>query len=161
MANAISTIAYEAYARGDNAPRQPKRDWLSSSPRELAEIGKKRVPFWLTLRIIPAFDLDRKRAVFRLPSRDYPFTIYSATTDIDLSSIRLFTTSQQLTADDLSLIAITGGNFSSRNRLRWQTPLLLLPHEAWRAEIVFDTPPLNLVGIHVNFEGIRMVERNA
>lgn len=159
MADAISTIAYEAYVRGENAPRQPKRDWLAPSPRELAEIGKKRIPFWLTLKIIPAFNYDGKRAVFRLPSRDYPFTIYSATTDIELSSIRLFTTSQQLTADDLSLIAITGGNATNRNRLRWQTPLTLLPHEAWRAEIVFKTPPLNLVGIHVNFEGIRMVEK--
>lgn len=148
------TIGFETIARERS---QPGRSWLTRTPAELADIGQQLVPFWLTLVIVPAFNLDGKRAVFRLPSRDYPFVIFSATTDIEASSIRLFTTTSQLTADDLRLLAITGGNTERRNRLRWQTPLLLYAHEAWRAEIVFKTPPASL--IHVNFEGIRMVNK--
>ncbi len=155
MAVAATTIAYESVSRQADEPR---RDWLEHRPAELARIGAERVPFWLTLFVVPAFNLDGKRAVFRLPSRDYPFAIHGASTDIELSAIRLFTTLDQLSADDLPLTAITGGNFRDRRRFRWQTPLTLLPHQAWRAEIVFKTP-LNALGLHVNFEGVKLIER--
>lgn len=123
-------------------------------------ISATRIPFWLSLFIVPAFNLNGKRAVFRIPSRDYPLMIFGASSDIELSSIRLFTATDQLMSEDITINYITGGNFSDRRRLRWQTPLTLLPHQAWRAEVVFVNP-LNTLGLHVNFEGVRLVEKGS
>lgn len=154
MAIAIATaaqVASEIYEQAD--PNEPRRDWLTLSNERLDEVGRRRGQFWLVLTFVNA--PDRRRAVFRVPGRDFPFLVTGGASDLPISSMRMFTTASQLTARDIPIYTIAGGSDLDRRQFLWRQPLMIKPQEAWRIEVVFEIPPIGasyLVLSGVKFE---------
>lgn len=131
------------------------RDWLVQTPQQIAESAKRQHQYWL-LFAVPSAPLFG-RAVFRLPSRDYPLLITEATTNLPISSLRLFSTDNEMALQSVPLYAVAGGTDQARHRFVWQAPLLLLPRAVWRVELNFNFPPIGSAG-QIIFGGIKLLD---
>lgn len=131
------------------------RDWLVQTPQQIAENAKRQHQYWLLFAVPAAPPFGR--AVFRLPSRDYPFLITEATTNMPVSSLRLFSTDNEMTTQSVPLYAVAGGTDQARHRFTWQVPLLLLPRAVWRIELDFNFPPIGAPS-QIIFGGTKLLD---
>ncbi len=146
---ASTALAYQVLSGG-----QP-HDWLVKTPQQIAADAKRQHQYWLLFQVknAPLFG----RAVFRLPSRDYPLLITDATTNLPISSIRLFSTDSEFTTQSVPLYAVAGGTDQARHHFKWQRPLLLLPRAVWRVELNFEFPPIGAAS-QIVFGGTKILD---
>ena len=151
MPSAITTTAYHLAAAG-----LPQRNWLGKSAAQLISESKKQQQFWL---VFGAPNATLLPAMFRLPSRDYPFLVFGAAVNLPVTTLKLFTANEQLNTYGTPVEAVAGGSDSQRQIFRWEQPVMMQPHEAWRLQLTLaDAAGLALDTI-IALRGIKLERR--
>lgn len=127
MPEIAATTAYQMQSR-----YRPGREWLAKSREQLIAESQGQQQFWL---VFSAPNATLRPAIFRLPSRDYPFLVTGAAVNVDATSLKLYGTDEQLASYNVPITAVAGGSDSERQIFRWQQPVLLMPNSAWRLEL--------------------------
>lgn len=136
--------------------RPSRRQWFGKTADEIRAASQHQQIFWLEFSAPNATQLP---SVYRLPSRNYPLLVTGATVNRAASSLRLYSTDEQLTTYSVGVSAIAGDSSNQRSIFRWQEPILLRPNTAWRAELtLLDSAALALTTM-ITLRCIKLGER--
>ena len=129
---------------------------MLKSAEQLRAESKEQQQFWL---VFGAPNATLLPAMFRLPSRDYPFLVTGAAVNLPVTSLKLFTANEQLNTYGTPIEAVAGGGDQERNVFRWTQPVLMQPHEAWRLQLTLaDASGLTLNTI-IALRGVKLGNR--
>ncbi len=151
MPDFAATTAYQLLSDG-----KLRRNWLSKSPAQLQAETYERQQFWL---VFSAPNATLRPNIFRLPSRDYPFLVTGATINRAATSLKIYSTDDQLTSYFVPTAAIAGGSDSERTIFHWPEPVLLLPHTIWRGEMVLTDNTALPLTTYIIFHGVKLNRR--
>jgi hypothetical protein len=151
MPDAVATTAYQLQSE-----YLPRRNWLGKSAEQLRAESREQQQFWL---VFGAPNATLLPAMFRLPSRDYPFLVTGAAVNLPVTSLKLFTANEQLNSYGTPVEAVAGGSNAERNLFVWQEPILLQPHEAWRLQLTLAEA--SGLGLHtiIALRGVKLGKR--
>jgi len=151
MPNTVATIAYQL-----QPGRGIRRDWLNKTQAQLIQESNQQQQFWL---VFGAQNATLLPAIFRLPSRDYPFLVTGAAVNLPVTSLKLYTTGRQLESFNTPVEAIAGGSDDGRQLFRWAQPVLLKPNEAWRLEITLADASGLALNTVIALRGVKLGDR--
>lgn len=146
MVNELATTAYQLLLG-------QRRQWLGKSLQQIRDEARQQLQFWL---VISAANDTLRPGVFRLPSRDYPFLITGAAVNQSVAELKLYSTDDELNSYQVPAYTVAGGSDGQRQYFRWSQPVLLLPHSAWRLEMVLvDNAALNQTTV-IALQGVKL-----
>lgn len=151
MPEIAATTAYQF-----QRPDRPQRNWLGKTAEQLRADSEQQQQFWL---VFSAPNATLRPAVFRLPSRDYPFLVTGAVVNVAATALKLYATDEQLASYNVPISAIAGGSDGERQLFKWSQPILLMPHSAWRLELTLAEPSGLALTTIVALRGVKLGNR--